>query len=243
LTDVHEDGASDRATSLLRRAAELGEAVDQLQNREATADAVQGLRDALEGFDSRLADARSLHLSARALSETGRSVELPDARPTARSLRSLAEKVDADPNAVRNRRRQLDAVSSYVAAGQQIVEPALRQIVDDARAGIEAGTVSSLRKIGLRDAADALAVELSALGQYTSQLPRTKEDLEVVDAAAARIKEILTELAEPRKARLLQFVQEASSSTPLTLADIDADLLAELQESGVAADFAIVAQR
>ncbi len=109
---------------------------------------LQGLEEARDSFEARLADVRSLHGSARALSDTGRSVDLPDGRPTARSLRALAERVDADPNAVRNRRRQLDAVSTYVESGRQAVEPALKRIVDEARAGIEVGTVSALRKIG-----------------------------------------------------------------------------------------------
>lgn len=243
MTDIDDTGGSERPTSLLRRAAELSEAVDQLQNREATADAIQGLKEALESFASRLDDVRSLRVSAQALSETGRPVDLPDGRPTARSLRSLAERVDADPNAVRNRRRQLEAVSGYISASQQLVEPTLKQIVVDARAGIEASTVSSLRKIGLREPADALAAELGVLDRYSAQLPATNEDLEAVDAAAARIKAILAELDEPRQALLLQFVQDVSSPGSLSLADIDCDLLAELQQSGVAADFAIVARR
>lgn len=148
MTETRDEIASERSTSLLRRAAELGDAVDQLQNREETADALQGLEEARDSFEARLADVRSLHGSARALSDTGRSVDLPDGRPTARSLRALAERVDADPNAVRNRRRQLDAVSTYVESGRQAVEPALKRIVDEARAGIEVGTVSALRKIG-----------------------------------------------------------------------------------------------
>ena len=118
MTDIDHAGGSERPTSLLRRAAELSEAVDQLQNREATADAIQGLKEALESFASRLDDVRSLRVSAQALSETGRPVDLPDGRPTARSLRSLAERVDADPNAVRNRRRQLEAVSGYISASR-----------------------------------------------------------------------------------------------------------------------------
>jgi len=242
LTGREESQAAGQSASLLRRAAELSEAVDLLENREAAADALEGLEQAFESFDSLLQEIQSFHRRARALVDTGRPVELPDGRPTARSLRALADRVDADPDAARNRRRQLDAVSTYASSIKSTVEPALKQIVDESRGGIEAGTVSSLRKIGLREAADALDAELNVLRRYIAELPQTKEDLDAVDAAAMKIRQVSADLAEPRKAKLLKFVQDVSAGG-VTLADIDRELLAEIQESGVAADFAIGARR
>jgi hypothetical protein len=243
MTETSADDETARSRTILRRTVELEDAVAQLQNRESAAEADQGLVEARDSFSNCLMSLRSLTEVADALKQIGQGVDLPESKRIASALSSLADRVDADPNAVRSRRRQLDAISTFLRDARRIVDARLRTITADARGGLEAGTVSTLRRIGLNESADALAIELRVLGQFATELPRTLDDLRAVETAAASIQETLATLKEPRNARLLAFVQKVSSANRPTLGDIDATLLAELQESGSAADFEIVARR
>jgi hypothetical protein len=227
-------------TTLQERAAALNDATKRITARNAAAADAAALDDALMTFSKRLDDLRPALAQARALREHG----VPIAAPTngaqiAEALRELAERIDSNPVAVRQRQQEIDRVDGYTSAVQSVVDETLRKRLGEARGGAEAGIVQLLRKIALDDAADKLESALATLDAFEAQHPRSLGDLEALDAAAKSIRETIDKLEEPEYNLLIGFVRRTYAGPQPTLADIDPDLFGQLQSSGAAANFVV----
>lgn len=226
--------------TLAGRASILEKRAKRLQVRKASAADAYALSQAKDDFSELHDDLVKVLAEVRVLRDAGESLRLPTPSRIAQALTELADRIDADPVGVRQRRQQTDMLTTYAEAVKQDVEARLEARVDAARGGAEGGLVAGLRQIGLSDAAALLDAALETLARFKGRLPRTAEELAEVDDAAKAIRETMEALEDPRHARLLDFFRRAVGSPRPTLADVDAALLHELQTSGAAANFVIV---
>lgn len=235
------DGTSAVAqASLMDRAVELERAAKRIGARKAAEADKAALRDALRTF-TRLGEQLAPTLDrVQALATDGDAPPLPPgAKKLAKALIELAERIDADPVAVRERQQEIDRVEQFSSSASASIEGMLKRMLADARRGAQDGIVRSLRSIGLTDAASSLMEALEVLDAFEDDLPRTTDDLRAVKDAGAKIQTTFASLEEPRYDRLVKFLQRTSAASPPTLADIDCGLLEELQASGAAHNFVI----
>lgn len=227
-------------STLIERSGALIDAAGRFRNRLNSASDHHALDTAREDFSehrARLATAlkQIALLRARNVSVT---VSTNGAR-LAEDLRALADSIDADPAAVRNRRQQEGAVRGFVDDVCEEVASALSAYVDAARGDADVGLVPSLQKIGLNDAARQLQEALHTLAPFSTQLPEDEADLDAIDEAGRAIRRVLEEQSAPQYVRLTEFMQRAASATPYTLDQLDAELLAQLKAAGAAANFMV----
>lgn len=227
-------------TPLLARAAELENAAKRISARNAADADASALGDARDTFSNCLDELRPALAQARALCAHRVNLAMPtNTSQVAEALRGLATRIDADPTAVRERRQEVDSIKQLTSAVSSEVETTLRARLQEARGGAGAGTVRSLRMIALNDDADALEGALAKLDGFGKQLPRTVEDLQAVDAAQESIRATIAVPKDPKHSRLSAFLQRTLAGPPPTLADVDPELLVELQSSGAATNFVV----
>lgn len=227
-------------STLIERSDALVEAAGRYRNRLNSAADHHALDAAREEFDAQ----RTRLTSALTLIALLRARNVQVTVPTngdrlAEELRALAARINADTAAVRERKRQQEAVRGFVDAVCEEATRAVSAYVDAARGEANVGLVPSLRKIGLHDAARQLQEALDVLAPFSQCRPRDEEDLDAVDAAATTIRSVLEQQDAPQYARLKEFMQRTAASTPFTLQDLDADLLEELKAAGAAANFLV----
>ncbi len=225
--------------TLIERAHELSAAAERLAARKSAAADASALGEALETFERQRAVCEPAKRRVHAIRAVGLSVTLPTTgADIAAELLALASRIDADPTAVRDRRAVVDRVASFVEVVARDVETVLSEYVARVRGGADRGLVRTLRAIGLDDAAESVEAALKTLERYEAQLPSTREDLETVDAAGVRIRQVLGELEDPDCARLVDFMSAVASGL-YGLDHLDAALLEQLKTSGAAANFVI----
>lgn len=227
-------------STLIERSEALIDAAGRFRNRLTSASDHHALDTARENFsDQRMRLAAALRqiglLRARNVAVT---VPTNGAR-LAEEVRALAAAINEDPAAVRDRRRQEEAVRGFVDATCHEAARALSIYVDAARGDADVGLVPSLQAIGLHDAARQLQEALDALAPFSQRLPENEADLDAIDAAESAIRNVLEEQNAPQYARLKEFMQRAAAATPYTLDELDADLLEELKAAGAAANFMV----
>lgn len=225
---------------LLDRSARLRDAAERIRARDAADAHVDALTEGGDAFSAVRDSLRSALAETHALADRDVRIAVPTHGPRiAEQLRALADRIEADPLAVRERTVQLQLVQSYVASLQADVEAALRGRVEAARGRSDAGLVGALRQIGLDEAADQIETALTTLDRFAVRLPRSADELRAVDEAGTTIDATLKQLTDPRYSGLVAFIQRVLAPRAPTLADIDCELLEELQASGAAANFMI----
>lgn len=227
-------------STLLERSEALIDAAGRYRNRLNSASDHHALDTAREDFSEQRTRLSTALGQIALLRARGVPVTVPtNGARLAEDLRALAGAINDDPAAVRDRRRQEEAVRGFVDAVCSEVSRALSAYVAAARGDADVGLVPSLQKIGLDDAARQLQEALETLAPFSERMPEVEADLDAIDAAGHAIRRVLEEQNAPQYARLTEFMQRAASATPFTLDQLDADLLAELKAAGAAANFMV----
>ena len=198
--------------TLVERAQSLLDRVESYERRRRDATEVFAVRQAHDDFAEHLLPLRVAHEQARRLLDRGERVVLPDGALVAESVRTLLRRVEAAPEAVRERADADRAVRQHVRAVEAEVEAATRAYVDRARGGLDLGLIEALLQVGLRDAAERLRPALVTLARASQQPPASDQDFADVDAAASEIASVTEGLEDPTHARLLGFLQKLISS-------------------------------
>jgi hypothetical protein len=223
---------------LLELATEVARRAPMVSTYQEAASETAALRDALESFRQLLERVQAARVAASALKEGGISYAPPDgADGVARTLRALADRVEQDPKAIGERRREIRQLEAYADALTHAVNDAHDTLLEEARAGTQDGIVRVLRRSGLTDAAGEIQQALAVLGRFDERPPGTAQDVQEIRTAAAKIRATLDSLQGPGAGNLVEFIQRTLAGPPVTLADIDADVLERLRASGAAENF------
>jgi hypothetical protein len=220
--------------NLLERGKSIEEQVQRIEVRSRTDSDDGALNEALEAFEKQRELLKPVVEQVGGLRGSGAEVEIPDPAKLIRGLEKLAGDIDADPQAVRRRRNQLNQLEKLVTDSRQVVGRVVQARLREAKGDANPNLVGVLRIVGLEGAADKLEVALEELDRLAVDGPRATEDWQRVDAAAATIHDAVSESGTP----LLEFTHRVLGGS-ITLADLDPGLLAELKQVGAAKNFAI----
>jgi hypothetical protein len=196
-----------------------------------------GLQDAMARFSECFDEIGKAADVSRALGAAGVTVRMPKGGSrVAKLVRTFADRVEVDPFEINNRREVSRAVEEYAREAMTAVDEVRKALLEEAR-GSRGDLEGALRSIGLNRQADALARAAATLDRFEETLPRTQKEIESVTAAGAVKRTTLEELEQPEYGSLMGFMLRTVSVNPPTLADIDPELLGQLQGSGAAANF------
>jgi DNA repair ATPase RecN len=232
MSDV--DAPASPPANLLERAKLIETQAQRIEVRKRTDSEDSALSEALDAFEKQRKILRPLVEQAGALRGHGDEVAVPDPVGSIRGIEKLADAIDIDPTAVRRRRNQLNQLEKLVAEARGQVGEAVQTRLRDAKRDANPSLVGLLRMGGLEKAAEELDAALGTLDDLAADGPRTVEDWQRVDAAAAAIDEAVSESGTP----LLEFTRGVLGGE-MTLADLDDELLVELKRQGAAKNFAI----
>ncbi|HJZ35068.1 MAG TPA: hypothetical protein VJ204_02250 [Solirubrobacterales bacterium] len=219
---------------LLDRAAAVEAQMSRIDVRRQAASEESALTDAFEVFEEQRDRLLPLVEQVRGMREHDLEVDTPNPSKAIQGVERLADAIEADPTAVRDRGPQRKQLESIVNTLQTQVSATVRERMRAAKGDAGNSLVKLLGLVGLDEPAERLDAALGTLDEFAGNAPRSAADWQRVDDAAEAIANAVPESGGP----LLEFMRSVLGGG-VTLEDLDPDLLAELKQRGAAKNLAI----